>query len=249
MQKTEKQRNFKRRIDFNRRKSKETAPRAAEGSFEFVQAEKPRPKKYGAEEKLKIIVMGGNEEVGRNMTILEYGNDIIIIDLGLQFPEDDMPGIDYIIPNISYLKGKQQNIRGVFITHGHFDHIGAIPHIVPELGNPVIYSSDLTLAIIAKRQEDYKNGTNLRLQSVNTDDVIKAGAGTAHGGEKFRGLQLHFYAMIFFAQSNSFEHMVEFVKAMEFDPLMVEVLLNSVKLDGSGDYKFGFTVIAAVKAE
>jgi ribonuclease J len=185
MQKTEKQRNFKRRIGFNRRKSKETAPTfrpraqgrvgAADGSLEFVRAEKPHPKKYGAEEKLKIIVMGGNEEVGRNMTLLEYGNDIIIIDLGLQFPEDDMPGIDYIIPNISYLKGRQQNIRGVFITHGHFDHIGAIPHIVPELGNPVIYSSDLTLAIIAKRQEDYKNGTNLRLQSVNIDDVIKAG--------------------------------------------------------------------------
>ncbi len=128
-----------------------------------------------SEEKLKVIVMGGNEEVGRNMTILEYGHDIIIIDLGLQFPEEDMPGIDYIIPNIEYLKTKKQNIRGVFITHAHYDHIGAIPHLMGDLGNPTIYSSDLSLAIIGKRQEDYKSAPKLNLQSVTTRDVIKAG--------------------------------------------------------------------------
>ena len=144
-------------------------------------AEKKRPVDYGkarGDDKLKIIVLGGNEEVGRNMTVLEYGRDLIIIDLGLQFPEEDMPGIDYIIPNISCLKGKQQKIRGIFITHGHYDHIGAIPHLMADLGNPTIYSSDLTLAMIAKRQEDYKNGTNLKLQSVKTSDVIKAGCFT-----------------------------------------------------------------------
>ena len=134
--------------------------------------------KFSKDGKLNITVLGGNEEVGRNMTVLEYGNDIIIIDLGLQFPEDGMPGIDYIIPNISSLKGKQQKIRGVFITHGHYDHIGAIPHVMADLGNPTIYSSDLTLAMIAKRQEDYKNGTNLNLQSIKTSDVIKAGCFT-----------------------------------------------------------------------
>jgi ribonuclease J len=105
---------------------------------------------------LKVIVMGGNEEVGRNMTLLEYGKDIIIIDMGLQFPEEDMPGIDYIIPNISYLKGKEKNVKGVIITHGHYDHIGAIPHIMNKIGNPPIYGSPLTLGIIAKRQEDFK---------------------------------------------------------------------------------------------
>ncbi len=125
--------------------------------------------------KLRVIVLGGNEEVGRNMTVMEYGNDIIIIDMGLQFPEEDMPGIDYIIPNIDYLKDKTKKIRGIFITHGHYDHIGAIPHLMKDLGNPTIYSSDLTLAIIAKRQEDFKNGTKLNLQSVKTDDTIQAG--------------------------------------------------------------------------
>jgi len=84
--------------------------------------------------KLKVIVVGGLEEVGRNCTLLEYGNNIIIIDMGLQFPEEDMPGIDYIIPNISYLKGKEKNIRGVIITHAHYDHIGGIPHLIPALG-------------------------------------------------------------------------------------------------------------------
>ncbi|PIT90673.1 MAG: ribonuclease J [Candidatus Komeilibacteria bacterium CG10_big_fil_rev_8_21_14_0_10_41_13] len=124
---------------------------------------------------LKVMVVGGNEEVGRNMTILEYGQDIIIIDLGLQFPEEDMPGIDYIIPNISYLRDKTKNIRGIFITHAHLDHIGAIPHVMADLGNPTIYSSDLSLAIIAKRQDDFKESPKLKMQAVSTNDVIRAG--------------------------------------------------------------------------
>ncbi len=125
--------------------------------------------------KLKIIVLGGNEEVGRNMTILEYENDIIIIDMGIQFPEEDMPGIDFIIPNIEYLKAKKKNIRGVIITHGHLDHIGAIPYLIPELGNPVIYSAPLTLGLIKKRHEEFKNIPALNLQAVNTDDKLTLG--------------------------------------------------------------------------
>ena len=76
---------------------------------------------------LRIIALGGLEEVGRNMTVFEYKDDIIIVDMGLQFPEEDMPGIDYIIPNTAYLKDKRDRIRGIIITHGHYDHIGAIP--------------------------------------------------------------------------------------------------------------------------
>lgn len=124
--------------------------------------------------------MGGNEEVGRNMTVLEYGQDIIIIDLGLQFPEEDMPGIDYIIPNIESLRGRQKNIRGLFITHAHYDHIGAIPHLMEGLGNPTIYSSNLSLAIITKRQDDYKNSPPLNMRSVTTNDVITAGCFKVH---------------------------------------------------------------------
>ncbi|MDO8600738.1 MAG: ribonuclease J [bacterium] len=123
---------------------------------------------------LRIIPIGGVEEVGRNMTLVEYKDDILIVDMGLQFPEEDMPGIDYIIPNIQYLRGKEKNIRGVIITHGHYDHIGAIPHLSPKLGNPDIYGTDLTIAIIKKRQEEY--GSKLNTHVVTNDSKLKLGS-------------------------------------------------------------------------
>lgn len=127
-------------------------------------------------ERLRVTVLGGNEEVGRNMTMLEYGNDILLIDMGLQFPDDDMPGVDYIVPNVSCLKGKEKNIRGVIITHAHYDHIGGIPHLAPQLGNPPIFATDLTCGIVQKRQEDHKNAAALNLYSVSYDDVLQLGA-------------------------------------------------------------------------
>ncbi|MEK9130090.1 MAG: ribonuclease J [Patescibacteria group bacterium] len=126
------------------------------------------------DDKLKIIVLGGLEEVGINMTVLEYKDNIIIIDMGLQFPDEDMPGIDYIIPNISYLKGKEKNIKGVIITHGHYDHIGAIPHLIPELGNPIIFGTPLSLGIIQKRQEDFQKDL-LKLKVISSESVLHLG--------------------------------------------------------------------------
>ena len=126
---------------------------------------------------LKIIPLGGLEEVGRNMTIFEYDRDIVIVDMGLQFPEEDMPGIDYVIPDISYLKGKENYIRGVIVTHGHYDHIGAIPHIMHRIGNPTIFTANITKAIIEKRQEDFKKNGKLNVYTVNPDkDSIKLGS-------------------------------------------------------------------------
>ena len=93
----------------------------------FSQRNRPQNQQKNNAGKLRIIPIGGLEEVGRNMTIFEYKDDIVIIDMGLQFPEEDMPGVDYIIPNIEYLKGKEKRIRGVIITHPHYDHLGAIP--------------------------------------------------------------------------------------------------------------------------
>ena len=122
---------------------------------------------------LKIIPLGGLEEVGRNMMLFEYDKDIIVFDMGLQFPEEDMPGIDYVIPDISYLKGKEKNIRGVIITHAHYDHIGAIPHLSPKLGNPPIFSMPLTKAIIEKRQEEYDDKLNLKI--IRLDSKLKLG--------------------------------------------------------------------------
>ncbi len=125
--------------------------------------------------KLKIMVLGGLEEVGRNCTLFEYDGDIIIIDMGLQFPEEDMPGIDYIIPNMSYLKGKEKNIRGVIITHAHYDHIGGIPHLIPALGYPPMYGLPLTNGVIKKRQEDYKDLKPLNIHNIKLEDKLRLG--------------------------------------------------------------------------
>jgi ribonuclease J len=121
--------------------------------------------------KLKVYALGGFEEVGRNCAVVEMGDDIVIIDMGLMFPEEGMPGIDYIIPDTSCLRGKEKNIRGVIITHGHYDHIGGIPHVMPKLGWPVIYTAPLTAGLIRKRQEEYGNVQQLKIQLVKTADV------------------------------------------------------------------------------
>lgn len=116
---------------------------------------KQKSTKLKADDKLKIYALGGLEEVGRNMTVIEYGQDIIIVDLGSQFPEEDMHGIDYIIPNITSLKGKEKNIRGVILTHGHLDHIGAAPHLLPKLGNPLVIGAPMTIALLKKQIENH----------------------------------------------------------------------------------------------
>lgn len=125
--------------------------------------------------KLRIMVLGGLEEVGRNMTLIEYEKEIIIIDMGLQFPEEDMPGIDYIIPNIEYLKGKEDWIKGVIITHGHMDHIGGIPHIMGRIGNPGIFTGKLTAGLIRKRNEEYTTSPNLNIAEVDEESSLKLG--------------------------------------------------------------------------
>lgn len=123
---------------------------------------------------LRIAVLGGCEEVGRNCTLLEYNQDIIFIDMGLQFPEEDMPGVDYIIPDMSYLKGKEKNIRGVIITHGHYDHIGGIPHTIPQIGNPPLYGLPITTSIIKKRQTDFQTPP-LNIHTVQIHDQLQLG--------------------------------------------------------------------------
>src|SRR3989344_2301139 len=124
---------------------------------------------------LRLIPLGGLEDIGRNMSYLEYKDEIVIIDMGLQFPEEETPGIDYIIPNITALEPKRKNIRAVIITHGHYDHIGAIPYLAGKLGNPTIYTAKLTKAIIEKRQEEFANAPKLNVVSI--EDGYKAKVG------------------------------------------------------------------------
>jgi len=127
----------------------------------------PPPQK----ELLKIIPLGGCEEVGRNMTVFEYKNEIVILDMGLQFPEEDMPGIDYVIPNTDYLKGKEKNIKGVIFSHGHLDHIGAAHILLPRLGNPPIIGRPLTIEMIKRRCEELYHGASKFLKIIYINDL------------------------------------------------------------------------------
>src|SRR3989344_4749685 len=123
------------------------------------------------ENSLRIIPLGGCEEVGRNMTVFEYGQDIVLLDMGLQFPEEDMPGIDYVIPNVEYLKGKEKNIRAVVFSHGHLDHIGAAPILLNILHNPPILGRPLTLEMIKHRVEDTYHGASKKLKTTYIKDL------------------------------------------------------------------------------
>lgn len=127
--------------------------------------------KQNIKENLRIIPLGGCEEVGRNMTVFEYGNDIVILDMGLQFPEEDMPGIDYVIPNVEYLKGKEKNIRAVVFSHGHLDHIGAAAILINKLGNPQIIGRPLTLEMVKHRVEDLHHGASKKLKTLYVQDL------------------------------------------------------------------------------
>lgn len=131
------------------------------------------------DDKVRVIVLGGLEEVGINCTLIEYKNDIIIIDMGLMFPNEDMPGVDYLIPNMSYVRGKEKNIRGVIITHGHYDHIGAIPHVLPKIGNPTVYALPVAAGIIKKRQTDFPE-SKVNVQTTNLQSVLQLGAFKVH---------------------------------------------------------------------
>ncbi|MDQ5882946.1 MAG: ribonuclease [Patescibacteria group bacterium] len=126
-----------------------------------------------APEVLRIIPLGGLEEVGRNMTVFEYQNQILIVDLGLQFPDESMPGIDFIIPNIEYLtQHPEKKILGVIITHAHYDHIGAIPYLLDKLNYPTIYTAPLSKDIILKRQEDFSYLKKPHIEIINHSNQV-----------------------------------------------------------------------------
>ena len=114
-----------------------------------------------AKSKLKIIPIGGLGEIGKNMMVIEYEDDIIVIDAGLMFPEEEMLGVDLVIPDISYLLENKEKIRGIIVTHGHEDHIGAMAYILPQLNVPV-YSTKLTNGLISVKLKEHKVLTHAR---------------------------------------------------------------------------------------
>jgi len=124
---------------------------------------------------IRIIPLGGVEEIGKNMTAIEIGDDIIVIDGGMQFKTEDTPGIDYIIPNTTYLEERKDKIKAMIVTHGHLDHIGGLPIIMSRIGNPPLYSRNLTALLIKKRQEEFPSLPALNIQVVEKNSVIYAG--------------------------------------------------------------------------
>ncbi len=121
------------------------------------------------EKTVRIIPLGGVEEVGKNMTAIEYKNDIIVIDAGIQFKTDETPGIDYILPNTKYLEERKGKIRALVITHGHLDHIGGIPYLIERLGNPPIYTREFGALLIKKRQSEFPHLPELNIKIIDKD--------------------------------------------------------------------------------
>jgi len=121
-------------------------------------------------ESLRIIPLGGVEEIGKNMTVIEYRDDIIVVDAGIQFTDDDTPGIDYILPNVKYLEERKGKIRAVVITHGHLDHIGGIPYLMDRIGNPPIYTREFGALLIRKRQAEFPHMPPLDIKIVEASD-------------------------------------------------------------------------------
>ena len=125
-------------------------------------------------EKLKIISLGGLNEIGKNLTVYEYGGDIIVVDVGMGFPDDDMYGIDVVIPDFTYLIKNQDKIRGIFLTHGHEDHIGSIPYLLRSVNAP-IYATRMTAGLVKLKLEEHRLLDKTKLITCEAGEVVKAG--------------------------------------------------------------------------
>ena len=128
-------------------------------------------------EKLKIIPLGGLDEIGKNITVLEYGKDMIVVDCGVGFPEEDMYGVDLVIPDFSYLVANQKKLRGMFITHGHEDHIGSIPYCMQQVNCP-IHGTAMTNGLIRLKLEEHGLANSVKLVTHKPGDIVKAGCFT-----------------------------------------------------------------------
>lgn len=124
---------------------------------------------------IRIIPLGGVEEIGKNMTAIEIGNDIIVIDAGMHFSTEDTPGVDYVIPNTTYLEEHKDKIRALFITHGHLDHIGGVPIVLSRIGNPPVYSRNLSILMMRKRASEFPHLPEMKTVTVERDEVVTVG--------------------------------------------------------------------------
>ena len=197
---------------------------------------------------LYYVPLGGLEEVGRNCSFFEYNDEIVIIDMGIQFPEEETPGVDWIIPNTSYLEKKKKNIRALLIPHGHYDHFGAIPYVLERLGNPPIYGTRLIREIIKKRLSEMPNVPKMRFIEIKSRDKVKLSEnftaeffGVSHTVPDTTGVALHTPAgiMVHFAdfrldydQEDTVQNLQEFERLSNLG--VHTLFLDSTNADFSG---------------
>ncbi|HEX5548572.1 MAG TPA: ribonuclease J, partial [Ktedonobacterales bacterium] len=171
---------------------------------------------------LRLVPLGGLGEIGKNMMAVEYGEDIIIIDAGLMFPDEEMLGVDLVIPDTTYLSDKLERIRGIFITHGHEDHIGGLPYVLPRLNFPPVYSLKLTIGLIGVKLREHRQLDLATLNVVDPTTSVRAGQFT-----------------------------VSFVRINHSIPDAVAVVVRTPVgiLVHTGDYKFDYTPVEQPPAD
>ena len=153
-------------------KEKHHAERAIRRPSKADQARPKKPESKKKPENMKVIPIGGLDEIGKNMTVLEYQNQILIVDCGMTFPEDEMFGVDVVIPDLSYVVENAKRVKGLIITHGHEDHIGAVPFLLEKINVPV-YGTRLALGLIQHKLDERRLTGDLR--PINAGDKIKIG--------------------------------------------------------------------------
>ncbi len=172
--------------------------------------------------KLRLVPLGGLGEVGKNMMVVEYGDDIVIIDVGVMFPDDEMYGVDLVIPDTSYLTDKKHRIRGILITHGHEDHVGSLPYVLPMLDFPPVYATRLTHGLISVKLKEHKMLEKTVINVIGLDDQVPLGEGVA-----------------------------EFFRVNHSIPDAIGIILHTPvgTLLHTGDYKFDYTPVDGKPAD
>jgi ribonuclease J len=221
-------------------------------AVEVVTENQLRTSKFtSSRQNLRIIPMGGVEEVGENMTVFEYGDDLLVIDMGLAFPDESMPGIDYIIPDTRWLEENKNRIRGVIITHGHLDHTGGTPYILPKIGDPPVYTMPLTAGFVKKRLEEFGVLGRSKINALDINDVLKLGSFTIrffrvnHSFPDGVGLAITTpVGTVVYVTDWKFDHTPVDQKPAEFDKIARIGAENVLLLmsDSTGAHKPGYSV-------